>query len=157
MTKLLICMFVFCIYGGYGIQIDKLDVPTKVEVGASASLKCYFNKEGKDIIIIAWYLNDQQFYMYKPWYFKPMNVFHLKNDPLCVNKEKSDMHTVSIYNITVKAKGFYMCEIITGPPNFVKAKKSAWMDVTVTNYGTSSFLFVFHSLIYNSILLNMIT
>ena len=154
MTNLLFCVFVICIHG---LHIDRLDVPTKLEVGANASLKCHFDSKGKEIIMVAWYFNHQQFYVYKPWYSNnPINVYQLEDNPLQINKEKSNIRTVIILNITAKAEGYYTCEIITGPPRFEGTSKTAWMNVIVTNHGTTSFIVVLHSLFFNNLLLNLV-
>ncbi|XP_042239847.1 uncharacterized protein LOC121877941 [Homarus americanus] len=112
-----------------GLHITKVVVPTPVAVGDGGWLECEFVDQGQSIYSLKWYLGLDEFYRWTPAENPPIKTFHVKGDPLTVDRSSSHKGRVWIKDVTLGAAGVFRCEVSAEGPDFHTESEIGTMTV----------------------------
>ncbi|XP_069957593.1 uncharacterized protein [Cherax quadricarinatus] len=104
----------------------RVEVPEYVRHGDDVEMSCKWDSPHK-LYSVKWYLNDREFFGYKPDDDPVIQVHSLPG--VNVDKELSTGELVVLKSVQLSSSGNYKCEVITEGPNFHTADKMAPMTV----------------------------
>lgn len=110
-----------------GLRQVRIQIPTAVKKGDSATLNCWYDTEGDPLYAVKWYKGDREFYRYAPNENPAVKTFPIGN--LMVKKTESNATQVVLTKLELEAAGAYSCEVSADAPSFHTAIVSAAMNV----------------------------
>ncbi|XP_071550334.1 cell adhesion molecule 2-like [Panulirus ornatus] len=112
---------------GQEVLVRELEVPEFVGRGEDVELGCHWQVPRDELYSLKWYLNDREFFRFKPEEEPSIAVHPLPG--VYVNTELSTGERLVLNNVQLSSSGKYKCEVIAEWPNFHTADKSAPMTV----------------------------
>ncbi|XP_069164046.1 cell adhesion molecule 3-like [Procambarus clarkii] len=109
------------------VELIQVEVPEIVRHGDDVQLRCKWDAPSDKLYSVKWYLNDREFFRYKPEEEPAIMVHALPG--VTVDKELSTGEVVVLKSVQLTCTGNYKCEVITEAPNFHTADKMAHMTV----------------------------
>ncbi|KAG7190755.1 hypothetical protein KM043_006827 [Ampulex compressa] len=113
--------------GATGLKDLTITVPPIVKSGDTVTLSSDYDLEGSSLYTIQWFFEDTEFYRYTPERVPPYSSF--KVDGINVNDSKSNIHNVTLMNVSRKLSGEYKCEVSAGWPSYHTLIERARMKV----------------------------
>ncbi|KAL6444191.1 hypothetical protein ACFW04_001846 [Cataglyphis niger] len=110
-----------------GLREVRIQIPTAVKKGESATLNCWYDTEGDQLYAVKWYKGGREFYRYAPNENPPVKTFPIGN--LTVKKAESNATQVVLIKLELEAAGVYSCEVSADAPSFHTAIVYAAMNV----------------------------
>ncbi|XP_071631209.1 uncharacterized protein LOC143903390 [Temnothorax americanus] len=110
-----------------GLRGVRIQIPTAVKKGESATLKCWYDTEGDPLYAVKWYKGGREFYRYAPNESPPVKTFPIGN--LTVKKTESNATQVVLTKLELEAAGAYSCEVSADAPSFHTAMVDAALNV----------------------------
>ncbi|XP_071549155.1 uncharacterized protein [Panulirus ornatus] len=125
-----LALLLYCLTGGARgeeVVIRELQVPEFAMLGQDVELACRWSAPRGKLYSVKWYLNDREFFSYKPEENPSLVAYKLPG--VTVNRKVSTGDRVILHNVQLTSSGKYKCEVIDEWPNFHTADKSAPMTV----------------------------
>ncbi|XP_071531905.1 junctional adhesion molecule 2A-like [Panulirus ornatus] len=112
---------------GEEVLITLLNVPEHVRRGDDVELGCRWLAPREKLYSVKWYLNDREFFSYKPEETPSLVIYPLPG--VNVDRELSTGERIILNDVQLTSSGKYKCEVIAEWPNFHTADKSGPMTV----------------------------
>ncbi|KYN31488.1 hypothetical protein ALC56_14369, partial [Trachymyrmex septentrionalis] len=127
-----------------GLRGVRIQIPTAVRKGDSATLKCWYDTEGDPLYAVKWYKGGREFYRYAPNESPPVKTFPIGNLTVkgidhsallhlharfLTSKTESNATQVVLTKLELEAAGAYSCEVSADAPSFHTAIVYAAMNV----------------------------
>ncbi|XP_014250935.1 uncharacterized protein LOC106667494 [Cimex lectularius] len=115
----LLCLFQDFL-GAQPLVLKRLDVPDKVSLGSSPTLRCELDLNGSKLKYIKWYKDGKVFCTLSP--YKTPNLYQTEINGLNTKDVACKNTTVKLNNVTVQSAGIYTCEASTVLQNVMSSK-----------------------------------
>lgn len=121
--------------GALSLRDVKLILPSAVEKGQRAVLRCLYNMEGDALYTVKWYKGEREFFRYVPKDIPPTKQFPING--LLVLGAESNATQVVLGDVRFENAGKYNCEISADAPSFFTQFKIGFLKVRISVCGTT--------------------
>ncbi|XP_057371826.1 uncharacterized protein LOC130692756 [Daphnia carinata] len=107
------------LYASYkcdALVITQMIVPSHVQRGSDAVLRCLYDLDGDSLYSVKWYKGSHEFFGYVPKETPQFRVFPWSN--FSVHYDEQEIGKVHLKAVTREAEGRYKCEVSTEGPHF---------------------------------------
>ncbi|CAH1391655.1 unnamed protein product [Nezara viridula] len=109
------------------LSMERLEVPALAKLFHPVKIACRYRLGSLRLESVKWYKDEDEFFRFTPSERPKTRMFNISG--IEVDMEKSDMHVVSLVNVSISSAGVYRCEVSSDSPAFETVQESKIMDV----------------------------
>lgn len=124
--------YLYFVPGCLGLKDVRIIIPSAVERGKGAKLRCLYDMESDPLYTVKWYKNDREFFRYTPQETPKYKQFPTQF--LHVVEELSNATDVVLDSVSIESSGLFTCEISADAPSFYTGSANGTLKVSSTTY-----------------------